>query len=115
MVTTSFLDWLRPVLLFAFYVAISCGGLFMMKAAPAWLSPKFAVGFFLYACGACLWLVILRAYPLSLAFPIAAGALMIGTTLIGIFFLREAVTMSQIAGATLIFLGIVLMLPKAQP
>lgn len=110
----SFFDFLRPVLLFTVYVSISCGGLYLMKSAPQWLSTQFAFGSFFYALGAVLWLIILRTYPLSLAFPIAAGALMVGTTLLGVFLLREEVTVNQIAGVSLIFLGIVLMLKKEQ-
>lgn len=112
MVSTNFIDLLRPVLLLAVYVGISCGGLFLMKAAPVWLSVQFSFGFLLYALGACLWLVILRTYPLSIAFPAASGALMVGTMLIGAFWLGERIGVGQIAGALLIFAGIVLLVPK---
>jgi multidrug transporter EmrE-like cation transporter len=105
----SFFDWLKPLFLFAFYVGVSCSGLFLLKAAPSWLSLRFGLGFLLYALGACLWLVILRNYPLSLAFPIAAGALIVGTTLVGIVFLGESLSAVQVAGAGLIFLGIALL------
>ena len=110
----SFFDYLRPVLLFTAYVSVSCSGLYLMKAAPQWLSVQFALGFFFYALGAVLWLIILRAFPLSLAFPIAAGSLMVGTTLLGAFLLGEEVTVNHISGVALIFLGIVLMLQKEQ-
>lgn len=113
MVSTSFLDLLRPALLLAVYVGISCSGLFLMKAAPVWLSIQFSFGFVLYAAGACLWLVILRAYPLSIAFPAASGALMVGTMLIGAIWLGERIGFGQIMGAFLIFAGIVLLVPKS--
>lgn len=93
-------------LLFVLYVAVSCVGLYMIKAAPGWKSPMFGAGFVLYAAGAALWLVILRLLPLSFAFPIAAGSLVIGTMLTGILFLSENVTLIHAGGAALIIAGI---------
>lgn len=106
-------DWLVPLLLFAFYVAASCSGLLLLKVAPEWLSAPFLAGAFLYLLGAAIWVLILRAYPLSVAFPVAAGALMVGTVLIGGLFLREDITAQQILGTGLIFAGIVLVVQKA--
>lgn len=101
------------VLLFAVYVAVSCLGLYLIKSAPGWRTLPFVGGFALYAAGALLWLVILRLTPLSLAFPIAAGALMIGTLLTGVYFLDENVTAMHAAGALLIIAGITLIALKS--
>jgi multidrug transporter EmrE-like cation transporter len=95
-------------LLLVAYVAMSCVGLYMLKAAPGWKTPMFGAGFLLYAGGAALWLVILRLLPLSFAFPVAAGSLVIGTLLTGIFFLAETVTLIHATGAMLILAGITL-------
>ena len=94
--------------LLAAYVAMSCYGLYLIKAAPGWKTLVFAFGFALYAAGAVLWLVILRLMPLSLAFPIAAGSLVIGTLLTGVLFLDETVTTLHAVGAMLILVGITL-------
>lgn len=110
--TLSFSEALKPVLVFAVYVALSCSGLYLLKAAPTWLSLRFAGGFALYAAGAVMWLVILRHYPLSLAFPVAAGALMLGTSLIGLLWLGETLTRLQAGGAAVILIGIVMLLPR---
>ena len=110
---SNFFDWLKPVALFSVYVSLSCTGLYLLKAAPAWMTLRFGLGFFLYALGAVMWLVILRQYPLSLAFPIAAGALILGTSLVGMFFLNETLTRMQTAGALTILFGIVLMAPRS--
>ena len=104
--TSSCFEWIKNGLLFSFYVATSCTGLYYLKAAPSWWSTRFAVGFALYAAGAILWLLILRILPLSVAFPVAAGALMLGTTMMGVLLLNEAVTSGHILGVTLIALGI---------
>jgi multidrug transporter EmrE-like cation transporter len=113
---TSFFESLKPVALLSAYVALSCIGLYLLKAAPVWLSLRFGLGFLLYALGAVMWLVILRHYPLSLAFPVAAGALMLGTSLIGLFFLGETLTRLQAGGALVILLGITMLLsPSPTP
>jgi drug/metabolite transporter (DMT)-like permease len=93
-------------LLFFVYIASSCMGLFLIKAAPEWKSVKFLSGVGLYGFGAVLWLIILRLLPLSLAFPIAAGGLIICTILTGKVFLHEEVTALQLAGAAFIIAGI---------
>jgi multidrug transporter EmrE-like cation transporter len=105
------ISWTNPMWsasLFVIYVFTSCFGLYLIKAAEGWKAPSFIIGFVLYAAGAVIWMAILRLMPLSLAFPIAAGSLMIGTTLIGVFFLSENVTFWHIAGTLMIIIGIVL-------
>jgi multidrug transporter EmrE-like cation transporter len=105
--TQSFFEVARNVALFAAYVAASSVGLHYMKAAPSMLSPVFAGGFGLYVGGFLLWLLILRSFPLSVAFPVAAGALMIGTALCAVFLLGEHVSRAHVAGMALILSGIV--------
>lgn len=90
------------------YVIISCAGLYLIKSAEGWRTSMFVVGLFLYGAGAGIWIVILRLMPLSLAFPIAAGSLVVGTILIGRFFLAEEIAITHAAGAFLIVSGIVL-------
>ena len=92
--------------LFVVYVAASCLGLYLLKAAPGWKSPGFVFGFLVYAAAAVLWLVILRLWPLSVAFPVAAGAFIIGTTAVGALMLQEQVSMLRICGAISILAGI---------
>lgn len=77
-----------------------------MKSALSWSTLVFFAGVLLYVLGAAIWLAILRLYPLSVAFPVASGALMIGTTLIGIFFLKEQVSAQHLAGIVFIMMGI---------
>jgi multidrug transporter EmrE-like cation transporter len=107
-------DAMKLALLFCTYVAISCSGLYLMKAAPSWLSAKYGVGVVMYFSGAVLWMLILRLFPLSVAFPVAAGALVLGTILTGVLFLNESLTLSQSVGAALIVCGIGLIAIKDQ-
>lgn len=105
------INWINPLWsasLFVIYIVTSCFGLYLIKAAEGWKTPAFIIGFVLYGAGAVLWMVILRLMPLSFAFPIAAGSLVIGTMLTGMFFLSETFTNWQIAGAFMIITGIVL-------
>ena len=104
--TSNYFELVRNCFLFVSYVITSCTGLYYLKAASSWWSAQFAVGCVLYGVGAILWLFILRILPLSVAFPLAAGALMIGTTLTGVVLLKEIVTSGHIFGVLLISLGI---------
>ncbi|MBL0422266.1 hypothetical protein JI739_18100 [Ramlibacter sp. AW1] len=88
------------------YVLTSCLGLYLIKAANVWQSIGFVTGVALYGTGAVLWLVLLRLLPLSLAFPIAAGGLIVCTMLTGRVFLGERISLMQTSGAALIILGI---------
>jgi multidrug transporter EmrE-like cation transporter len=105
------INWTNPIWsasLFVIYIITSCFGLYLIKAAEGWKTSAFVIGFVLYGSGAVIWMVILRLMPLSFAFPIAAGSLMIGTMLTGVFFLSETITAWHIAGAFMIITGIVL-------
>jgi len=100
------LKYLYAVFIFLAYAMISCSGLYLLKAAPSWYSVKFVIGGVLYVTGAAVWLVILRLFPLSVAFPIASGMLIIGTTLTGFMFLGEKISLVQFFGVALILVGI---------
>ena len=106
--TPSFFEALRNVALFAAYVLSSSFGLQYMKGAPTLASLPFVIGFGLYGGGFLLWMLILRSFPLSVAFPVSAGALMIGTTLCAALMLGEPVGRLHIGGIALILAGIIL-------
>lgn len=100
---------LLRVLLLLTYTVSSVAGMALIKAAPALLSPKWLLGFALYLAGFGIWMgVILRLMPLSQAFPIAAGALMLGTQLVGWVVLKERITLPHLAGTALILMGVAL-------
>lgn len=100
---------LLRILLLLTYTVSSVAGMALIKAAPALLSPKWLVGFALYLAGFGIWMgVILRLMPLSQAFPIAAGALMLGTQLVGWVVLKERITLPHLAGTALILMGVAL-------
>lgn len=90
------------------YAAISSYGLFLLKSSEHWKSLAFLIGFGLYGAGFLIWIFILRMFPLSIAFPAAAGALILATQIAGIIYLKEPVHSSAMAGIGFIAVGIVL-------
>lgn len=107
-------DLTRAALLFG-YAGISVAGMVLLKSAGSPFSLKGGAGFALYLAGFAIWIgVILRIMPLSQAFPMAAGALMLGTQLAGWLLLKERIGMPQGAGAMLILIGVILVNTTSQ-
>lgn len=94
------------VILFVAYAGLSCYGLYLLKIADSLASPSFFIGGILYGLGAFIWLLILRAFPLSMAFPIASGVLMLGTSIIGVLVLKESFSFQSAVGIAFILSGI---------
>ena len=105
--------------LFSGYVVASVSGLAILRqflpriASPlrtrvpievrAWL----LLGAFLYLLSFALWLLILRTVPLVVAYPVAVGLTICGTTLVGILVLREQLDLRQALGIALVLIGVV--------
>jgi len=95
------------------YVLASTAGLTLMKqgiAAKAVFAPRFAGGFGLYVLGFGLWLLLLNRMPLSTAFPLAAGALIIATQAAGVLLLSERLAPAHMVGVALILAGLAVVL-----
>jgi multidrug transporter EmrE-like cation transporter len=101
------------------YAISSVSGLILMRAglpearallaAGHWASSAAACaafGIVLYVAGFAVWLLILSRNELSVAYPIAIGLTLVGTTAAGFWILSEPVTMWRVAGSALVFLGI---------
>ena len=99
-------SWFFPVIIF--YAIISSYGLYLLKAAHSIQSFGYIIGFFMYGVGFLIWLYILRTYPLSTAFPTAAGAMIVATQIAGVVFLKETLQPPIIIGSLLILIGIIL-------
>ncbi|MFK8017496.1 MAG: hypothetical protein AB8G17_18880 [Gammaproteobacteria bacterium] len=94
------------LLLLVAYVLLSVFGLYWLKAAPTVISLPFAGGFAAYAAGFGIWLYMLMRLPLSVIFPIAAGSLIVGTQVVGLFFLDEKISPTHWVGVVLVLAGI---------
>jgi multidrug transporter EmrE-like cation transporter len=91
------------------YTALGLLGIFQLKTSPPGLNAGFVLGFAAYAGSFLLWVRILKLLPVSVAFPTAAGVIMIGTQLVGLFLLGEQLTLGKGLGLALILGGIVLL------
>lgn len=95
------------------YALVSAFGLYKIKAADGLQDSAFWFGAFAYGAGFLLWLLILRKFPLSISFPIAAGSLIITTQAVGHMFLKEALSTTHLAGVALIIAGIAVVFARA--
>lgn len=91
------------------YALISSTGLFFLKNAAAPLTSQFFLGAILYVTGAFMWIIMLRAYPISFIFPVSASFLIISTSLIGYLLLSEKFNILNILALFFIILGIFLL------
>ena len=96
---------LGNILLIACYIAVSVAGLTLIKFG-GW---KVLPGFALYGTGFAMWYWILTRLPLSRAFPVAAGGLIIGTQLAGWLILGEHLELRHVTGVALVLAGIIVL------
>ena len=95
------------------YVIVSSIGLYTLKSANGTIGTGFFVGLSFYGLGFLIWYSLLARMPLSLAFPLAAGSLVIASQVVGAFFLGESLRPAHLGGIGLIVVGISLAFAKA--
>ena len=74
--------------IFAVYIFISLLGLYQLKAAE---------------------LVVLRWFPLSIAFPLAAGTIIVGTQIVGALLLNEQFDAISLIAVSFILIGLTIL------
>ncbi len=104
---------LRFLALTISYAGVSGYGLFLMKSAAAPVSVRFAIGIVFYGAGFLVWIGILRNFPLTIAFPAAAGTLIVSTQIFGIW-LDEPLSTTKAGALVLIILGTLLLSVEAR-
>ncbi|MEZ5759076.1 MAG: SMR family transporter [Emcibacteraceae bacterium] len=98
---------LSNILIMLVYIITSVTGLVFLKQSDgALISTKGIAGIFFYGLGFLIWYVIVTRIALSLAFPIAAGGLVVATQIAGYFILKENLSVSHLIGVALIIAGI---------
>jgi len=97
---------LNKALIFVAYISVSLLGLYKLKSSAFGLNMAYMSGMAFYVAGFFLWLLVLRWYPLSIAFPLAAGTLIVGSQLVGIVSLSERYDGFSVLGVSLILAGI---------
>ena len=110
--------------LVAVYIAASVAGLGMLRnflpkvtlpidwgnLPPMPVRIGLLVGGGLYVFSFGLWLLILRAVPLAVAYPAAVGLTICGSTVASVLFLGERVHFTQGVGIVLVLVGVTLIL-----
>jgi multidrug transporter EmrE-like cation transporter len=95
------------------YAAVSAYGLFLLKDAASLISGRALVGAVFYGGGFLIWIAMLRMFPLSIAFPIAAGSLIVATSVVARLFLGEMISTVHLVGIALIVAGIFFVMTRA--
>lgn len=98
---------LNKILFYILYAAISSFGLYKIKISNLALNVDLILGGIFYVGGFLIWLMILKNNQLSIAFPIAAGSLILATQIIGFFLLNEQINTAKLIGIGLIILGFI--------
>ncbi len=98
-------DVLKLLGLVVIYAGVSGYGLLLLKQAELGFNSRLILGGILYGLGFLVWLWILREHPLSVAFPVAAGSLMIATQLFGMS-IGEPLSVVKFVGILVILGGI---------
>ena len=108
------------LLLFILYVAMSASGLLLIKMGAdggslttlngilnIQISFKLVLGLIIYVCSFILSIIVMSRMKLSVFYPIGAGSILVLTCLLGVFFLREQLGLSQIIGILLVLCGVI--------
>ena len=89
------------------YLVISVTGLIFLKLSDGkFFSFNGLTGIVLYGVGFIIWYLILSRVSLSVAFPVAAGGLVVATQIGGYFILKESISITHMIGVLLIIIGI---------
>lgn len=94
-------------LVFLLYLSLSLFGLYKLKVAELGVNLDFILGAFSYGSSFLLWIVVLKWYPISVVFPLSAGLIIVGTQLVGIYFLNEPFDRMSVLAIGLILAGVV--------
>jgi multidrug transporter EmrE-like cation transporter len=100
---------LTKSIVFIVYVAVSLTGLYQLKSTDFGLNPQYLAGMALYVLGFFLWLIVLRWFPLSIAFPLAAGTLIVGTQVVGVFLLKDRFDIVSLIAVSFLLIGLVIL------
>ena len=107
-------------LIFAIYVAMSASGLLLIKLGTETsnlalengifniqLAPKLIIGFIVYVCSFLLSVYLIERMKITVFYPTAIGIMLVLTSVLGYFVLKEHIGVAQIVGMVLILAGII--------
>ena len=93
----------------AMYFILGSFGLLKIKQAETVLSFVFFSGMMLYGMSFFVWLIIARRLPISIAFPICSGGLLVMSQIIGYFLLGELFSTYKCIAVLMIAIAIILL------
>ena len=109
-------------LIFAIYVLMSATGLFLIKTGTETtslvlensifnfqLSVRLIVGFIVYVVSFLLSVYVISKMKLTVFYPTATGVMLVLTSLLGYFFLKEQIGVSHLVGMGLIMAGVIVL------
>jgi multidrug transporter EmrE-like cation transporter len=107
-------------IIFVVYATMSATGLFLIKTGAEntsiaiensllnfQLSPRLLLGFAVYVCSFLLSVYLVSRMKLSVFYPLGTGSILILTSLLGFFVLKEDIGIWQLIGMGLILAGII--------
>lgn len=109
-----------------YYLASNITGLYLIKsfftqtnserffAVATFLNWKIATGGLLYASSFLVWIWLLSKEDLSTIYPVIVGLTYVILLLVAVFFLKEQMTALKVIGASLILIGIYLVLKTSK-
>ena len=100
---------MTKALIFVVYISVSLLGLFQLKSAEVGVNFQYLAGMLLYIASFFLWMVVIRWYPLSIAFPLAAGTIIVGTQVLGALLLSERFDVVSLVAVSFILVGLILL------
>lgn len=109
-------------LLFISYIILTSLGLILLKLGgqstyiklsglifTMQMDWKFVIGMICYAASFLMYMVILQKRDLSYIYPLCAGIVNVVSVTVGIFILKEKVTITGVAGIAAIVIGVILL------
>jgi len=109
-------------IIFAIYVLMSATGLFLIKTGTETtsiviensifnfqLSIRLIVGFIVYIFSFILSIYVISKMKLTVFYPTVTGTMLVLTSLLGYFFLKEHIGIMQLIGMALIMVGVIVL------
>ena len=104
---------LKIIFYLLLYFCASSLGLLFLKKADNYQSLYFIFGNILYVGGYMIWaLILIRAMPLSVAFPVASAGLLVSSQITGYLFLNEKLDLTNFLAITFMLIGLGILLSK---
>jgi len=108
--------------IFVIYILMSATGLFLIKTGTETtslviensifnfrLSIRLIVGFIIYVCSFLLSVYVISKMKLTVFYPTVTGIMLVLTSLLGYFFLKEHIGVPQLIGMALIMAGVIVL------